>query len=99
VSDVLTVFAAAGWKTEIAIKEYRRHAIHLAAKGAKELYELIISYGGDGTLGQVLNRVLATKRHRSVVELTPGGTANLWASEMDVAREPRPLALAPERCR
>lgn len=82
ITDVLAVLSAAGWKTDIAIKEYGGHAIKLANKAAANRYDLIIGYGGDGTLGQVINGVLNTRGHKSEVGLIPGGTANVWAEEM-----------------
>lgn len=84
ITDVLAVLSAAGWKTDIAIKEYGGHAIKLANKAATNQYDLIVSYGGDGTLGQIINGVLNVKGHKSEVGLIPGGTANVWAEEMGI---------------
>ena len=48
----------------------------------------MIGYGGDGTLNQVVNGVMAAKRRRSVVGLIPGGTANVWAHEIGLPDDP-----------
>ncbi|GCE12336.1 diacylglycerol/lipid kinase family protein [Tengunoibacter tsumagoiensis] len=93
--DVLAVLAAAGWKTEIALKEYGKHIIGLANKASQGKADLIIAQGGDGTLNQVVNGVMSVpKSRRSVVGILPGGTANVWAGEIGVPIEPVKAALA-----
>ena len=49
-SDVLAAFAAAGWRTDLALKEYGGQTMDLAARAAEEDSDLVIAYGGDGTL-------------------------------------------------
>ena len=49
-THVMAVFAAAGWKTDIAIKEYGGHTMELGTQAAEKNYDLVIAYGGDGTL-------------------------------------------------
>src|SRR2546421_9358194 len=49
-SDVMAVLSAAGWKTDIAIKEYGGHTMELATRAAEKNYDLIIAYGGEGTM-------------------------------------------------
>ena len=92
-SDVLAVFSAAGWKTDIALKEFGGHTIQLARQAAEAGYDLVIGYGGDGTLNQVVNGVMAAKRGRSTVGVIPGGTANVWAHEIGMPEDPVQAAL------
>jgi diacylglycerol kinase family enzyme len=95
-SGILTVFAAAGWKTELALKEYGGHAMELAKDAAERGYDLIVAYGGDGTLNQVVNGVMnARAKHgrRSVIGVVPGGTANQWATELGIPADPVKAAL------
>ena len=95
-SGILAVFAAAGWKTDIALKEYGGHAMELARSAAEQGYDLIVAYGGDGTLNQVVNGVMnaSTKNgRRSVVGIIPGGTANQWATELGIPADPVKAAL------
>lgn len=95
-SGILAVFAAAGWKTDIALKEYGGHAMELARDAAEQGYDLIVAYGGDGTLNQVVNGVMnaRTKQgRRSVVGIIPGGTANQWATELGIPADPVKAAL------
>ena len=91
--DVLTVLAAAGWKTELALKEYGGQTIELATTAAEDGSDLVIAYGGDGTLNQVVNGVMRAQGQRSIVGVIPGGTANQWAAEIDVPLEPVKAAL------
>lgn len=94
ITDLIAVLAAAGWSTKIALKEYGGETMKLAHKAAKKGYDLVISYGGDGTLNQVVNGVMsANGKRQSVVGAIPGGTANEWAGETGLPLEPMQAAL------
>jgi YegS/Rv2252/BmrU family lipid kinase len=94
ITDVLAVLAAAGWSTDLAIKEYGGHTMKLAQQAAADKYDLVIVYGGDGTLNQVVNGVMnANSKHSSSIGLIPGGTANVWASEVGIPADPVKAAL------
>jgi YegS/Rv2252/BmrU family lipid kinase len=93
ITDILAVLAAAGWKTKIALKEYGGQTMELATKAVEDGYDLVIGYGGDGTLNQVVNGVMNTKGQHNIVGLIPGGTANVWASEIGVPGDPVKAAL------
>src|SRR6266496_6495089 len=96
ISDVLAILSAAGWKTDIAVKHYVGHAIELATMAAEQDYDLVIAYGGDGTINHVVNGVMAAKGkgRRKAIGVIPGGTANQWASETSVPVDPVKAALA-----
>ena len=91
--DVLAVLAAAGWKTRIGLKEYGGHSIELARQASDDGDDLVIAYGGDGTLSQVINGVMTSKKQRATVGLLPGGTANIWALETGIPGDPVKAAL------
>ena len=98
-ADILAVFAAAGWQTDIFVKEYPGHTMALATAAARKGYDVIIAYGGDGTVSQVINGVMNAhhKGHghrKNVVGVIPGGTANLWATELGIPADPVKAALA-----
>jgi diacylglycerol kinase family enzyme len=63
IADLLTVLSAAGWKTEVALKEFGGQSMDLASSAVKAHYDLVIGYGGDGTLNQVLNGSLRAGGH------------------------------------
>ena len=92
-ADILAVFAAAGWKTDTALKEFGGQTMQLARDAADAGYDLVIGYGGDGTFNQVVNGVMATKHRRCVVGVIPGGTANVWAHEIGIPEDPVKAAL------
>jgi len=93
-SAILAILAAAGWKTELALKEYGGQTMALAQKAAEDGSERVIAYGGDGTLNQVVNGVMHAQNQQNIVGLIPGGTANVWASEIGVPGDPVDAALA-----
>ncbi|MDQ6660667.1 MAG: hypothetical protein M3Z24_06840, partial [Chloroflexota bacterium] len=92
VTDLSTVLAAAGWKTDVELKEYGGEAMTIAAKAAEEDYDLIIAHGGDGTLNQVVNGVMCAKG-KNIVGLIPAGTANEWAGEIGIPDDAMKAAL------
>ena len=94
--DVLAVLSAGGWKAQVRLKEYGGHIMKMAQEAAAEKQELIVAYGGDGTLNQVVNGImsLGTKGRRTAAALIPGGTANVWAGEVGVPTDPVKAALA-----
>lgn len=93
-TDMLAVFSAAGWKTDLGVKQFGGHTLKLATEGAEKGYDLVIAYGGDGTLNQVVNGVMAAKGGRSVVGVIPGGTANVWARQIGLPEDPVKAALS-----
>jgi YegS/Rv2252/BmrU family lipid kinase len=94
IADILAVLAAAGWRTDLSLKEYGGQAMDLAADAASAGSDLVIAYGGDGTLNQVVNGVLKTKKKQCIVGVIPGGTANVWAGEIQVPDDPVKASLA-----
>jgi diacylglycerol kinase family enzyme len=91
--NVLGVFAAADWRTGVALMEFGDHALELAAKAARAGYDLVLAYGGDGTLNQVLNGVVAARGRTRTIGVIPGGTANVWAREIGLPADPVKAAL------
>jgi YegS/Rv2252/BmrU family lipid kinase len=94
ITAMVAVLSAAGWKTDIALKEYGGESVELATRAAEEGYDLVLGYGGDGTLNQVLNGAMNIKGCRSVLGVIPGGTANVWATEIGVPHDPLKAVLA-----
>lgn len=90
---ILAVLSAAGWETDIALKQYGGHTMELATTAAKKGYDIVIAYGGDGTLNQVVNGAMNGKSHKSLVGIIPGGTANVWATEVGFPGDPVKAAL------
>ena len=72
-------------KLDIAQTKRRNHATHLAAGAAHEGYDLIVCFGGDGTLNEVINGLARTD-----VPLVPipGGGTNVFARTMGLPKDP-----------
>src|SRR5260370_7239339 len=75
-TNILAVLSAAGWHTDTAIKEYGGHTMELATKAAEQGNDLVIAYGGDRTLNQVINGVMKSKNMKSIISLLTGRTVN-----------------------
>lgn len=86
--DILSLLAAAGWETTITFKEYGGHTMQLAYDAAENRHDLVIAYGGDGTINQVINGIMHSKTQHSIVGVIPGGTANVWAGEIGIPTDP-----------
>lgn len=93
VPEMAAILAAAGWKVDLALKEFGGESLKLAEQAAKKGYEVVIAYGGDGTLNQVVNGV-TNVGGKSVAAVLPGGTANEWATEIAEPLDPVHAALA-----
>src|SRR5579885_1300801 len=93
-TDVMAVLYGAGWKVDTLLKEYGGHTMELANDAAKNGCDLVIAYGGDGTLNQVINGVMNARGKHKIVGLIPGGTANEWAYEVGIPTDPVKAALA-----
>lgn len=91
-AEMLAVLSAAGWKTRLAMKLYGGHAQELARKAAEQGDDLLIAYGGDGTLNQVVNGAISAD-YAGLIGVIPGGTANVWATEVGVPLDPVKAAL------
>ena len=92
IPDLIAVLDAAGWKTDISLKEYGGESLKLAEKAAKDGYDLVIGYGGDGTLNDVVNGVMFAGG-KSIIGDIPGGTFNEWAGEIDLPGDAMKAAL------
>jgi YegS/Rv2252/BmrU family lipid kinase len=91
--DILAVLSAAGWNTDTTVKEFGGHSLQLAQDAARSGHDLVIAYGGDGTLNQVINGVMANGDDDTIVGVIPGGTANVWAHEIGLPDDPLKSAL------
>jgi len=73
---------------ETAQTRYRGHAGELAAASAAEGFDLVVTFGGDGTVNEVVNGLMRLPEgQRPALAPIPGGGANVFA---------RTLGLPPE---
>lgn len=72
--------------------EYIKHAEELALKNSP-LCDVIISVGGDGTLNEIINGVMACEKDiRPIITLLPYGTGNDFARTVGISKSIKNLA-------
>ncbi|GAA1758066.1 diacylglycerol/lipid kinase family protein [Streptomonospora arabica] len=88
--DVLVGAVAREMDLDVAQTEYRDHARELARQAAGEGYGLVISLGGDGTVNEVVNGLLATPEglERPSFAALPGGSANVFIRALGLPTDP-----------
>jgi diacylglycerol kinase family enzyme len=88
--DVIAHALASELKLDVVATRYRGHAAELATRARAEGIDLVVVLGGDGTVNEVLNGLLAEGPSDRVPALgvVPGGSANVFARALGAAREP-----------
>jgi YegS/Rv2252/BmrU family lipid kinase len=81
----LDIARAAGWDVTIATTQQENHATELARDAAARGVDVIIVNGGDGTINETINGIAGTATALAVLR---GGTANVWAGEIRMDRDP-----------
>ena len=75
-------------KLDIEFTKYPKHATKLS-EAAKDIYDLIIAAGGDGTINEVINGMANSK---ATLVIIPFGSTNVLASELGVPSDPKMAA-------
>jgi YegS/Rv2252/BmrU family lipid kinase len=75
-----------GWEITIESTAAPAHATELARAAASQGYDAVVACGGDGTVNEVANGLARSATALAVVR---GGTANVWAKEIHVPKDPR----------
>jgi diacylglycerol kinase family enzyme len=88
--DVLAHALASQVRLEVVETDYRGHAQAAAAKAVAEGVELVVAHGGDGTVNEVVNGLLASGPGADVPKLgiVPGGSANVFARALGLPSHP-----------
>jgi diacylglycerol kinase (ATP) len=74
-----------GWQADWAFTRSPGDATAMAARAAQEERSLVVVCGGDGTLNEAVNGLAGSETALGVI---PAGTANVWAKEVGIARQP-----------
>jgi diacylglycerol kinase family enzyme len=85
--DVLTSALGRGLKLDEAVTESRGHAIALGARARSDGYDVVLVLGGDGTVNEVVNGLLADgvpqdPRDIPMLAAVPGGSTNVFARSL-----------------
>jgi diacylglycerol kinase family enzyme len=88
--DVLLAALHDRLAVELLITERRGHATEAAAKARANGYDLVVAYGGDGTVNEVVNGLLGDGPGPEVPHLgiVPGGRTNVLSRNLGIANDP-----------
>jgi diacylglycerol kinase family enzyme len=87
--DVLVRALGSETKVEVAETRYRGHAARLAAEAVEEGRELVVAFGGDGTVNEVVNGLLTQGAPApALLGVVPGGGANSFARAVGLPTDP-----------
>jgi YegS/Rv2252/BmrU family lipid kinase len=72
-----------------AATEYPRHATELASEAAREGYDVVAALGGDGTVHEIVNGLLAAPtRDRPMLGVVPVGSGNDFCNNVGLPKDP-----------
>jgi YegS/Rv2252/BmrU family lipid kinase len=74
-----------GWRADWAFTRSPGDATAMAARAAQEGHSLVVVCGGDGTINEAVNGLAGSETALAVI---PAGTANVWAKEVGIPRQP-----------
>lgn len=88
--DVLVHAVSSDLKVEVVETERRGHAMDLARDAVAEGLELVVALGGDGTVNEVVNGLLADGPggHVPALAVVPGGSTNVFTRALGLPRDP-----------
>lgn len=92
--DVLVSALTRELGVSIATTDGRGHATELARKAAADGLDVIVVLGGDGTVNEVVNGILADSDGRPdaarlpALGIVPGGSTNVLARTLGIPRDP-----------
>lgn len=92
--DVLAHALASEVKLDVVETDYRGHALAVARAAARDDIDLVVAHGGDGTVNEVVNGLLADTAGRAgadsvpMLGVVPGGSANVFARALGLPADP-----------
>lgn len=73
------------WHATLEPTGGKGHATTLACEAAESGCDVVVACGGDGTVNEIANGLAGTETALAVIR---GGTANVWAKEVAIPRDP-----------
>ncbi len=86
----LVVYALQGrFEVDAVDTEARGHATELCREAAHEGYDVVVAFGGDGTVNEAVNGLMGSPAGFSATPLSclPGGSANVFAKMLGIPGE------------
>lgn len=87
ISRVVDIFRGAGIQVEAAATTHAGSAIQQAREAASTGFDTVIACGGDGTVNEVLNGLVAASAN-AALGVVPLGSGNLLASDLRLPFDP-----------
>jgi diacylglycerol kinase family enzyme len=86
--DVLVRALRSEVDLEVAYTRRRGHAATLAQEAAKDGVEVVVTLGGDGTVNEAVNGLMAAAGEaRPALAVVPGGSTNVFARALGLPKE------------
>jgi diacylglycerol kinase family enzyme len=88
--DVLASALGADRHVDVCWTKQRGHAIELGAQAAEAGYDLVVALGGDGTVNEVVNGLLAAGPSPDLPAFAavPGGSTNVFSRALGYSADP-----------
>jgi diacylglycerol kinase family enzyme len=88
--NVLVGALASELKVDVVETTHRGHGRELGVEAATEGIDLVVSVGGDGTVNEVVNGLLAKgpSPHLPMLAVVPGGSTNVFSRALGRSRDP-----------
>jgi diacylglycerol kinase family enzyme len=88
--DVLLRALGSELKVDLAETGHRGHARELGVRAAADGVDVVVTLGGDGTVNEVVNGLLAhgPAPHLPVLAVVPGGSTNVFSRALGRSRDP-----------
>jgi diacylglycerol kinase family enzyme len=81
----LVVYALQGrYQVEAVDTERRDHATQICREAASEGYDVVVAFGGDGTVNEAANGLVGS---RTPLTALPGGSTNVWARTLGIPND------------
>lgn len=88
--EVLTRALSSELKVDVVTTDHRGHAAELGRQAMDDGIDVVVALGGDGTVNEVVNGLLAAGpgRHVPMLAVVPGGSANVFARTLGLSADP-----------
>ena len=88
--DILARALGSELKLDVATTQRRGHAVELARQAVHDDIEVVVTLGGDGTVNEVVNGLLADglRQDLPALAVVPGGSANVFTRTLGLPRDP-----------
>lgn len=88
--DVIVKAMRADFHVQVSETAYRAHAVELARRAVQDQFDVVLALGGDGTVNEVVNGLLAEGPHPNLPRfgVLPGGDGNVFARALGIPTSP-----------